>query len=98
MTSKSQYDVGDLVRIRGEFRVVGSVIDPDNVFVSWRKPDKTIVTKQFGVDVEVTKDGTGIYSAIVDIDSHGRWDYRWFSTGTGQSAAERSFTVKKSNF
>lgn len=97
--STPTYDLGDLVRVHtndGPFSnaATGAALDPDVVSVSIRDPDGTVTTYVYGTDDEVVKDGTGSYHMDVDADTAGVWFYRWFSTGDGQAAEERSFIVR----
>jgi hypothetical protein len=94
-----QYDLGDAVRCTAAFRSLSGVLfDPTTVSVSVRKPDGTITTKVYGTDLEVIKVSVGSYYIDVDGNAPGNWFYRWFSTGTGQAAAERAFGIRQSQF
>ena len=44
------------------------------------------------------EDSTGNYHYDVDAEPSGTWQYRWNSTGSGQAANERQFTVRPSSF
>lgn len=93
------YQVGDLVRCSGEFTdQAGTVLDPTDVFFSVKNPAGTITTYEYGVDVALVKDSTGNYHVDVDANATGIWYYRFYSTGTGQTAAEGLFTVPVTNF
>lgn len=95
----SDYVPGNLVECSGEFDDEnGDPMDPDNVFFRYKNPAGAVVTLEFGVDVAVVQDSTGRYHANVDATTHGVWFYRWYSTGNGQGADEKSFTVRKSEF
>jgi hypothetical protein len=93
----AQFDLGDLVQVDADFttQATGAVIDPTTVSVSVLDPDRKLTTYVYVTDVEVVKDATGSYYLRINANKAGRWYYRWFSTGTGQAAGERSFTVKK---
>lgn len=94
-----QYDLGDAVRCTALFRnLAGVLFDPTTVSVSVRKPDGTITTKVYGTDAEVIKTSVGNYYIDVNGNASGNWFYRWFSTGTGQAAAERPFIIRRSQF
>lgn len=93
------YDVGDLVRVSGEFKASGGALsDPTVVYVKYKDPSGNETTKQYGVDAAVVKDATGQYHLDIDVDEAGTWYYRWYSTGTGQAAKEVEFIVDPSAF
>lgn len=90
------YDLGDLVRADARFSdaTTATAFDPDTVSVSVKAPDATLTTYVYGTDDEVVNDETGEYHIDIDADQVGQWYYRWFSTGDGQAAEERSFQVR----
>lgn len=84
----ANYAEGKLVRLTGTFsNSAGTAIDPDVVKVVVQDPAGTTTTYVYGTDAEVVKDSVGTYHIDVDTtDSAGIWYYRWYSTGTGQTA------------
>ena len=94
-TPANTHDLGDLVRVSAEFSDVATetALDPDVVKLSVRAPGIATVTYTYGVDAEVVKDSTGNYHADLNASVAGTWYYRWFSTGEGQAADEKSFIV-----
>ena len=89
------YDVGDLVRCSGAFTDAdGNAQDPATVLVDVRAPSGTTTTYTYGVDAEVVKDDTGAYHIDVDVNAAGPWWYRFYATGSGQSADETYFTAE----
>lgn len=93
------YDLGDLVRIAGVFtNAAGTGIDPDDVFVKYKDPSGNVTTLTYGTDAELVRDSAGNYHVDVDADEAGHWDYRFYSTGTGQAAEEAFFRVDDSRF
>lgn len=92
------YDKGDLVRVSAAFATsAGVATDPTTVKFSFTDPAGTTTTYTYSTDVQLVKDSTGNYHVDIDASSTGNWLYRFFSTGTGQAAAEGEFFVK-SNF
>ena len=86
------YDVGDLVRITATFTDEDAVaIDPTTVSAQIKSPAGTIFEYDYGIDVELVKDGIGVYHTDVDVDAEGTWYYRMSSTGIGQAADEGAF-------
>lgn len=93
------YEVGDLVRVYGTFTdQAGTAIDPTDVFFSFKNPSKTITTYKYGVDAKLVKSATGVYYVDINANNVGIWYYRFYSTGTRQTANEGLFTVPVTNF
>lgn len=93
------YQVGDLVRVTGTFTTLaGAATDPTSVFFSFKTPSGTTTTYTYGTDAQLVKSGVGIYYVDVSITEKGNWYYRFFSTGTGQTADEGYFSVPFSAF
>lgn len=92
------YDNGDLVRCSAAFtNAAGTAIDPTVIGFKVKNPAGTVTTYVYPSDVQLAKDSVGNYHVDVDANSDGPWSYRFYSTGTGQAAAEGEFFVK-SNF
>jgi hypothetical protein len=90
------YDLGDVVQLTGTFTDPlddDAAIDPTKVYCTIREPDGTATTYEYGLDAEINKSSTGIYTMNVDADSAGVWYYRWWSTGNGKAAEEDAFRV-----
>lgn len=87
----AEYAEGSLVKLTGTFTdEVGAAVDPSVVKVAIEKSDGTTTTYTYGTDPEVTKPSTGIYQIQVDTTGKpGYWHYRWYSTGSGQTATTR---------
>jgi uncharacterized protein YfaS (alpha-2-macroglobulin family) len=93
------YDVGDLVRCAANFKNTLNVdIDPSTVTFKVKPPTGAIITYAYGVDSQLVKDSVGDYYVDVNANAEGTWHWRFFSTGTGQAAAEQTFEVQKSYF
>jgi len=98
------YDIGDLVICDAIFTdaETGAMQDPTTVTFKYKKPDDSITTRIYPVNVD--KIATGHYEASVDISAalprpQGEWFYRWAGSGAvGQSAAEGRFMVRASHF
>jgi hypothetical protein len=92
------YDNGDLVRCSAIFtNSSGTATDPSVVRFQVRNPAGTVTPYLYGTDIQLVKDSTGNYHVDVDASSDGLWSYRFYSTGSGQAAAEANFIVS-SNF
>lgn len=73
----------------------GVAIDPDAVSITIKAPDGTVTSYVYGTDIEVVRDGVGLYHMDVDANQAGTWFYRFESTGVGQAAEERRFIVRE---
>ena len=91
--TKSAYDVGDLVRCTGTFASSGSNVNPSTVMFKVKSPAGTVTTYTYGTDAALVRDSTGVYHVDVDAAMAGEYAYRFWSTGTGQAAAEKQFLV-----
>lgn len=95
----NNYDVGDEVRCTGTFTdSAGTAQDPNAVLFAYTDPSGATTTYTYGADVQLVKDGTGVYHVDVDVDEAGMWYWRWYSTGTGQAADEGQFLAEDSRF
>ena len=90
------YDFGELVKVSTTFKnaTTGGVIDPDVVKLSIRTPAGIVTTYTYGVDSDLIKEDVGQYYAMIDANQAGFWFYRWWSTGSGQTAKEKEFKVR----
>lgn len=66
----------------------GVLTDPTNVRGKVRAPDGQITTYVYGVDVELVREGTGIYSFEFTISTNGRWQARCEGDGAVVAADE----------
>jgi hypothetical protein len=87
------YAVGALVRVSASYVDINNVaIDPTAVILSYKNPLGVKTT--FTYPTSIIKDSVGHYHYDIDTTGGvGVWYYRWSSTGTGQAAADQSFTV-----
>ena len=95
----NSYDLGNLVRVSATFRdSSNALVDPAVVKCQVRASSGTITTYTYGASPELVREGAGVYWLDVDASAAGEWRYRWFSTGTGQAAAEDLFAIRNSIF
>jgi len=93
------HDKGDTVRCTGTFTDSdGTAADPTAVLFQFKDPSGNAATYTYGTDAELVKSGIGVYYVDVDADEAGTWVYRFYATGTGKSAAQSTFGIKKSEF
>jgi hypothetical protein len=88
----TKYAKGELVHCSAEFTAyidgVLTFVDPTNVYFKYKKPGLATVTLQYNTDIELVKSAVGKYYVDLDVNVHGRWYYKFYSTGTYQSASE----------
>jgi hypothetical protein len=86
-----RYDIGDRVRLTGTFHDEAyALANPSVVTLTVRKPDGTLLTPT------PTNPSTGVFTALVDLDTSGRWTFRYAGTGTLVTAGEDGFSVRVS--
>lgn len=96
--AENVYDLGDLVRVTTTFTTAAGVaVDPTAVFLAVKNPAGTTTTYTYGISAGLIKSAAGVYYLDVDANAAGYWFYRWYSTGTGQAAAQNAFKVNASN-
>jgi len=89
-----EFHYGQLVRCECTFSTSDVSVDPDDVYFAFRAPgDAATTTYHYGVDDEIVKTDTGDYYVDLDASTAGRWQYRWYSTGSGQAGVYREFRV-----
>jgi len=92
------YDVGVLVRVKVSFTdISNAAVDPTVVNLTWSVDGGATTTWVYQGAGSIVKDSTGNYHADLDTTAKpGVWAYRWWSTGSGQSAANTTFQVTAS--
>lgn len=88
-----EFDINDAPTFRCAFAVSSVATDPTTVSLLVRKPDGTTTTYTYA-GATITKDSTGNYSKQITLDQRGVWYYVWTGTGTCQSGAEGTITVR----
>ena len=95
------YDQDDPIKIytSSTFQTAaGTAFDPDEVYVEVKGPSGTTTTYQYGVDAELTKNGTGDYQLVLDDaqKADGVWHYYIYgrmTAGTIRGGSKSYFTV-----
>jgi hypothetical protein len=89
------YDKGDRPKLVGQFTDVnGTPTDPAQVFFTVRDPNGNETNYQYSVNAELVRESAGVYYVLVDCNVVGDWDYRFYSSGAGQTAGEERFHVR----
>lgn len=82
MAKQYRFERGEVVRLRVEFRTpktavpANVLIDPVTVTLVIREPSGTSTTYLYG-DSSIDKDGVGLYSFPLSLDSDGTYHWRW---------------------
>ena len=90
------YPIGAVVQIATLFATDGTPVDPSVVSFSYKpvaQGAQTVLV--YGTDAALAKDSTGNYHVNLDTTAYGGvWNWRFFSTGTGQSSIDGTFYVR----
>jgi hypothetical protein len=90
--------VGDVCRITARWVDASNApVDPDALSFKIKNPTGAITTYAYGGGA-VVRQSQGSYYLDVACDAAGTWQYRAASTGSGQAAAEGSWSVAPSAF
>lgn len=95
----NSYPLGQSVHLSAVFTMPGcspTFIDPDTVTLRVKPP--ALATQVYEYPADIIKDDDGHYHLDVDASTSGTWFYRWEGTGLYQAVAERSFTVRDTQF
>lgn len=92
----STYDIGDKVRASAIFTLAaGTTIDPSKVYFAVQKPDGAIANSTYSAGTtNVNRSSSGHYYKDIVTTAAGLYEYRFWSTGTGQAAEEGYFSVR----
>ena len=86
----NHYLVGASVTVTGTYTNVktGALVDPSDACVDIVTPTGKLTTYRYtDVNTKVAKVSTGVYSYDIDTSAlPGRWQYRWWSPPTVQTA------------
>ena len=98
MMSLGTFDLGDSVRVSGEFRASNVLVDPTVVNFKFTNPAGTTTTYVYLTDAQLVKDAAGQYHVDINANARGRWAVRYYSTGTYQGADEQYFDIEQGTF
>lgn len=80
---------GNSSTLTGTFtNTAGVAADPTTVSVIVEEPDGTTTTYVYGVDAEVTRTGTGVYTYTQIYDSAGQWKIVFQGVGNSADAVD----------
>lgn len=93
------YVIGQQIRNTGEFRdLANTLTDPSALVFVIRAPNGEETRYEYGTDVEVVKDSTGVYHVDVTLEQSGDWYVRWEATGAVITAGDQVVRVEPSPF
>lgn len=94
------YALGSLVRVSAVFTdEAGAPIDPTTVKCAVLAPGELPAVQTYSAGGgSITRTSAGQYHMDIDAAAVGEYHYRWYSSGTGQAAAESYFMVAPSRF
>ena len=91
------YDIGDRRKLTCQIRDGNNVLaDPTDLTFTMREPNATQTIYEYGEDVELVKDSTGIYHVSWDCTQAGVHNWRYAATGNLVVAEESNFVVRQS--
>ena len=97
----ASFNIGQKITLRASFKTasgaLGVLVDPTTVTLRLRTPAGVETEHVYLTDMDVIKDGVGLYhydltpaEASTDDDN---WTHRWVGTGTAATANERPIKV-----
>ena len=94
------FTIGALIRLSATFTdAAGALADPGTVTFKIRAGVAgTVTTYQYGIDVALVRDGSGLYHVDYPAVSDGLISYRFAGGGANTAAAEDAFSVDVSRF
>lgn len=92
------YLIGSIVRLQVTIADAQSLalVDPGGVVLKIRKPDQTLTTLTYGIDLALVKAATGDYYADVLLNQAGHWHWRYEVSSPHTGVAEGSLRVTES--
>lgn len=95
----SDFVLGELVRVSAAFtNLVGAAADPAAVRFKYKDPEGAATSLVYGVDAALVRDSEGNFHVDIDANQPGTWKWKFYATGTGQTADTGSFTVEADEF
>jgi hypothetical protein len=91
------YDVGDGIRLKAQFKVTGSFVDPTIIDLEVRDPLGSIDYYYYASGT-IFQEAVGKYFRDIFVNRSGQWWYRWASTGTVLASDEAYLIVERSVF
>jgi hypothetical protein len=99
-STPSRYLIGQQAKCSASFSdaATNTLVDPLTVTCKLMPPSGSVTTYVYGSHVQLVKAAVGRYYVLVDLDTAGKWYYRFESTGTYRAAGEQAIDVDGSAF
>lgn len=94
MSKMTEFDIGDTVTLRVDFKVSGVLTDPTTITLSVADPSGNIDNYTYA-GATVTRESTGAYLKSITGDEAGEWSATWTGTGACAASATRRFAVRR---
>ena len=92
------YDQGDLVRIASSFKDIAGVDkDPTTIIFRTKRPDASVQSLTYGIDLSIVRDAVGKYHYDLSLDQAGEYHYRVEATGAVQAAGQNKLRARSTN-
>jgi len=98
MVAPAEYDLDDVVRVRGQFRVGTVLTDPADVYCQVLSPSGILIDEHYEYAGAIIKDGVGLYHMDVIANECLCWTYRWFSITATSTSKDGEFLVRRTAF
>ena len=93
-----RFDIGDVVKTSGSFKVSTILTDPSTVYFAYSTPSRNSGSYLYGTDTELVRSGTGRYYVNIPASEAGTWRWRFVGTGSAAVTEEGMWHVNKSRF
>ena len=82
--------VGDrgLFAVEWRHQTTNALADPTTITFMLQRPDQTVLTGVFGVDIDLHRTGVGLYHYEYTFTQGGFWEWRWVATGAVVAACQ----------
>lgn len=90
----NDYDNGDTVTLRCDFKVGTTLTDPTTVDLTVTDPSGDVSNYSYA-SATVTKDAVGQYSKAIVCSEAGEWVQRWTGSGACAAVGVKRFAVRR---
>jgi hypothetical protein len=91
---ETSFDLGDYVKIVGEFYSNDIYTDPATVEITITSPTGIVYYYIYGVGTDIKKEGIGIYYIELEGTESGLWYYYWKATGNVKGTEPGKFFIR----
>lgn len=90
----NEYDHGDTVTLRCDFKVDDALTDPTTVTLEVTDPSGNMQTYTYA-GATITRDSIGRFSKAIAVNESGEWVQRWIGTGACAAVGSKRFAVRR---